>query len=222
MKRLASAMFLVLVLMLGLAQQRAAHAGIINGSVVLDTSALSGTFELAFVFIDGSGTGDGNNTVTLGNFGFGSGGSAGVVDSLLTTGGGTGTLGTGVTLVDSDFFNILAATFTAGAHLSFDIGLSTNVDAGGLPDQFSVALLQADGTQVATSDPSGANALLSVNIDSARPAFSVFSSDLTPAPIVRLAATVPEPSTVLLLPIGLALLLWSSRPLTRSPNTADV
>jgi hypothetical protein len=211
---------LVLALTLGLAHQGPAYAGAINGSVSLDTSGLSGTFELAFIFIDGSGTADANNTVALDNFFFGTGGSAGAVDSLLTTGGGTGTLGTGVTLVDSDFFNILAATFTAGTHLSFGIALTTEVDAGGTPDQFSIALLQANGTQIATTDPSGANALLSINIDSARPAFSVFASDLTPAPIAMLPATVPEPSTVLLLVIGLALVMWS-RPKAPARPAAD-
>src|SRR5258706_13630873 len=45
------------------ADQRPAHASIITGSVSLDTSALSGSFELAFVFTDGSGAGDANNTV---------------------------------------------------------------------------------------------------------------------------------------------------------------
>lgn len=210
MKSVFRGALLVLALTLGLAQQRPAHAGTIDASVSLDTSGLSGMFELAFIFIDGSGTADANNTVALDNFSFGSGGSAGAVDSLLTTGGATGTLETGVTLVDSDFFNILAATFTAGTRLSFDIGLTTRADAGATPDQFSIALLQANGTQIATRDPTGANALLSVDIDSARPAFSMFASDLTPAPIVMLPATVPEPSSLLLLVIGFAVALWSA------------
>jgi hypothetical protein len=207
MKRVIRTTLLVLVLTLGLAQQRPARAGAIDASVSLDTSGLSGLFELAFVFTDGSGTGDANNTVALDHFFFGSGGSAGGVDSLLTTGGGTGTLGTAVTLVDSDFFNILAATFTAGSELSFDIRLTTSVDAGGTPDQFSIALLQANGAQIATTDPGGANALLSIDIDSGRPAFRAFASDLTPAPIVMLPATVPEPSSLPLLVVGLALVL---------------
>src|SRR5439155_15367315 len=72
MRRVSWAMFFVLALMLAMAQ-RPAHAGIINGSVSLDTSGLSGTFELGFILTDGSATGDANNTVTLGNFGFGGG-----------------------------------------------------------------------------------------------------------------------------------------------------
>ena len=73
MKRVSWAMFFVLALMLAMAQQRPAHAGIANGSVSLDTSGLSGPFELGFILTDGSATGDANNTVTLGNFGLAAG-----------------------------------------------------------------------------------------------------------------------------------------------------
>ena len=209
MRRVSWAMFFVLALMLAMAQ-RPAHAGIINGSVSLDTSGLSGTFELGFILTDGSATGDANNIVTLGNFGFG-GGSAGAVDPLLTTSGASGDFASGVTLTDSEFFNVFASRFTPGGSLSFDFTLSTNIDAGGTPDQFFVALLQPDGTQVTTTDPSGANALLLVNIDSAQPAFGTFASELTPAPSVTFAATVPEPTSLLLLTIGLMGALWLSR-----------
>ena len=208
MRRVSWAMFFVLVLMLALAQQRPAHAGIINGSVSLDTSGLSGIFELGFVLIDGSGTGDANNTVTLNNFGFG-GGSAGAVDPVNTTGGASGDFASGVTIVDSEFFNFLAQAFTAGTGLTFDFGLTTNVDAGGTPDQFSLALFQSDGTPIPSSDQSGA--LLVVNLDSAQPGFSVFATELTPAPIVTLAASAAEPSTVSLLAFALTGALWSVR-----------
>ena len=206
MRRVSWAMFFVLALMLALAQQRPAHAGIVNGSVSLDTSGLSGTFELGFILIDGSATGDANNTVTLGNFGFG-GGSAGTVDLLLTTAGASGDFASGVTLTDSEFFNVFAQTFTAGTLLTFDFGFSTNIDAGGTPDQFSIALLQSDGTLIPSNDPSGA--LLLVNIDSAQPGFLGFATELTPAPVVTFAATAPEPSTALLVAIALTGALWS-------------
>ena len=209
MRRVSWAMFFVLAVMLALAQ-RAAHAGVINGAVSLDTSGLSGIFELGFILTDGSATGDANNTVTLGNFGFGDG-SAGAVDPLLTTSGASGDFASGVTLIDSEFFNVFASSFTPGGSLSFDFTLSTNVDAGGTPDQFFVALLQPDGTQVTTTDPSGANALLLVNIDSAQPAFGTFASELTPAPIVTFAATAPEPPSLLLLTMGLMAALRLSR-----------
>src|SRR5258706_13807897 len=151
MRRVSWAMFFVLVLMLALAQQRPAHANI-TGSVNLDTSGLSGSFELAFILTDGSGAGDANNTVTPSNFLFGAGGSGGAVDALLSTGGFSGDFTSGVSLVDSAFLNILASSFTAGTSLSFDFVLTTNVDAGGTPDQLSLALLQLDGTVINTED----------------------------------------------------------------------
>jgi len=208
MRRASWAMFFALTLMLTMAQQRPAHAGIINGSVSLDTTGLSGTFELAFILIDGSGTGDANNTVRLGNFAFG-GGSAGTVDPLFTTAGASGDFASGVTLTDSEFFNVFAETLTAGTLLSFDFGLTTNIDAGGTPDQFSLALLQSDGTPIPSSDASGA--LLVANIDSAQPAFLGFATELTPAPVVTFAGTAPEPSSMPLLVVALMAALWSVR-----------
>src|SRR5437016_8936900 len=173
---------------------RPAHADIITGSVSLDTSALSGPFELAFIFTDGSGAGDANNTVTLSNFLFGVGGSAGSVDASLSFGGESGDLTSGVSLIDSSFLNIFASSFTPGSLLSFDFGLTTNVDPGGTPDQFSLVLLQADGSVVNTEDPSGANSLLTVNLDSVHPQISTFASDLTPAAVVTEPAAARDGS----------------------------
>ncbi len=191
-----------LVALLMTAAHHPAHAGLITGSFSLDTTALSGSFKLAFLFIDGSGTGDANNTVSLSNFLFG-GGSVGAVDTSLSTGGVSVDLTSVVSLVDSAFLNILASSFTPGSLLSFDFGLTANVDPGGTPDQFSLVLLQADGTPVATEDPSGIDSLLTVNIDSSSPAFNVFASELTPAPVVTESAAVPEPPILLLLITGL-------------------
>ena len=57
MKKAAIGTLMTLMLALVLAANpRPAHADIITGSVSLDTSALSGPFELAFIFTDGSGT----------------------------------------------------------------------------------------------------------------------------------------------------------------------
>ncbi len=193
-----------------------AGAGPISGAISLDTSGLSGSFELAFILTDGSGTGDANNTVTLGDFAFGIGGSAGAVDVTLSTGGVSGDLAAGASLTDSAFLNIFAASFTPASSLTFDFDLSNNVDAGVTPDQFSVALLRSDGTVVNTGDPSGANSLLTVNLDSPNPAVDVFASELTPAPIVTPSSSVPEPASLPLLATSLMGALWFSRKSTRS------
>jgi hypothetical protein len=189
------------------AGQNSANASSITGSVSLNTSILSGPFELAFILTDGSGTGDANNAVTLSNFVFGVGGSPGAVDPSLSLGGESGNLVSGVSLFDSSFLNIFASSFTPGSSLTFDFGLSTVVDPGGTPDQFSIVLLRSDGTVVHTVDPSGVNSLLIVNIDSIHPSIVTFASDLTPAPTVSESTPVPEPSSLVLFATGLLCIL---------------
>jgi hypothetical protein len=199
MKKMRSTILITFVLALvAAAGQHSAEANSINGSVTLSTSGLSGLFELAFIFTDGSGSGDANNSVTLNTFQFGEIGSPGTVDTLLSTGGQSGSLATGVALIDSAFLNVFASTFEIGGFLFFKFSFTTNVDAGGTPDQLSFALLHDDGSPVNTVDPSGADSLLTVNLDSAHPAISTFASDLTPAPIVTLSAQAPEPDSLLL------------------------
>src|SRR5271169_1785517 len=153
----------------------------------LNTAALvgspAGPFSLALVFTDGSGLGDANNTATLSNFSFG-GGSAGSV--ITTLGGVSGDLGSSVSMLDSSFFNLFVASFVPGSSLSFLMDLTTNVDAGGIPDELSLVLFQGDGLPVPTSDPSGVDSLLRVDINSGQPTVSTF------------VLAVPEPSSLLL------------------------
>jgi len=207
--------FLVL---LTFASWHAARANTIDAAVSLDTSLLigsaAGPFELAFILTDGSGTSDANNTITLSNFAFG-GGSAGATDNTLSGGGESGSLLSGVSLIDSSFFNVFASSFTPGNTLSFLLSLTTNVDAAA-PDQFSFILLQGDGSAVNTSDSSGANSLLTVNIDSSSPSIATFASDLTPAPII--SATVPEPPSGLLMAAALCVATYMVRKKRAGPR----
>jgi hypothetical protein len=186
----------------------AAYANLVF-TVTLNTSALVGNvntpFSLAFVLIDGSGSGDGLNTVSLSDFTFG-GGNAGSVNSNLSAGGESGSLTSGVSLTDTSFFNALVSTFTPGSVLSFAVDMTTNVISGGTPDEFSFSLLEncpitaIACSNVPTTDPTGADSLLSINIDSSSPTIQTFASSLTPPP------TIPEPPTLFLLAIGLTLI----------------
>ena len=211
MRRVRKMILMSVVFVLTAGSQQPAYPNIISGSFSLDTSALPssplGPFSLAFVLIDGSGTGDGNNSVTLSGFSFG-GGSAGIVDPVLSTGGQSGNMISGVSLVDSSFLNIFASSFTSGSLLSFLFSLTTNVDVGPTPDAFALVLLQGDGTAVHTCDPSGADSLLAININSAHPTILTYCSDLTPAGVVRV---IPEPPSALLLAMGLLVALNSTR-----------
>ena len=194
------------------AGQQVAYGNIVT-TVTLDTSALigssAGPFEVAFVFSDGNGTGDGNNTVTLSNFLFGVGGSAGSVDTSLSTGGVSGDLSSGASLVDSSFLNIFASSFTPGTLLFFLLSVTTNVDAGGTPDELSLVLLQGSGFPVPTTDPSGLNTLLTIDIDSTQPTVSTF------------ALAVPEPSSLLLIVAGGLACLPRRKDLSRTISRAQ-
>jgi len=184
----------------------------ISLNVSIDTSGLptSPGSEIFFIFTDGSGTGDANNTATLTTFALG-GGSVGAVDLSNTFGGASGDISSTVSLTDSSFTNVFAETFSAGSSLSFFLSLTTNVDAGGTPDQFSISIVDPSGNFLSPSDPITGN-LLAINLDSANPSVSTLSSLVnisTPGPV-----STPEPATILLLTAGLAAIA----PLLKRPS----
>ena len=203
---------------------RTAQADVVY-NVSLDTSPLianaAGPFSLDFQFTDGSGTNDGNNTVTLSNFDFGAGGGTGLAT---TTGSVSGDLTSAVTLTDSQFFNEFTQTFTPGATLGFTVGLTTNVDAGGVPDEFTFAILDNTGAEIPTLGLF--DTLLLADIDSSSPELHGFASDTSrgtaatgdplalDAPVVTSAA--PEPSALWLPACGLIAVALRRRLRTRA------
>lgn len=147
-----------------------------------DTSSLSGSpFYLNFQFIDGSGTNDANNviTITLLNGGI-------PVGIPIVIGGASGNLTTTVLLTDSSFFNEFTQQFEPGLMLSLDVGLTNNVDVGSPPDEFTFAILDSAFQEIQTTDPTGGNVLLRIDINSSSPTVEKYSH-------------VPEPGTLLLL-----------------------
>jgi len=179
--------------------------------VDLDTTALqasaSGPFELYFQFNDGSAVGDANNVVSLSRFDFGTG--AGVGAPLLD-GGASGALAIGFTLVDNSFYNAVTQSFSVGRSLGFDVTLTTQVDPGGTPDEFSFALIDGSGNLVTTT--ALGNALLVVDIDGATPAVQTFAGTGDYAglgvPQIGQVGVVPEPGLPSMLGAGAAFLIW--------------
>ena len=185
-----------------------ARADIVD-TVTVDTSGLPSIAgsEIFFFLTDGSGTGDANNTATLSIFGFG-GGSAGTVDLSNTAGGVSGDITSTATITDNSFSNVLAQFFTAGSAISFNLDLTTNVDAGPTPDQFAFAIFDPSANPIPTSDPTGDDNLLVININSSNPAVVSYSDIVTVSPVGVVAT--PEPQTIVFLGIALLSLVLTT------------
>ena len=207
--------FLIPVLLIS-----AAHADTLF-KVTLDTGSgvftnPPGPFSLAFEFTDGSGTGDGNNIVTMSNFEFGLGGA--IVGAPFTSGGASGDLSTAVVLTDTGFDNIFFQGFTPGTILQFDLSVTTNVDPGGIPDELIMSILDSSFSPLPTTSSSPLFPLLVVDIDSPNPSVQTFGSDPSQepaaggfdffsAPVVTPESLTPEPSTGFICGISLACLI---------------
>src|SRR5579864_6454777 len=141
--------------------------------VTLDTTPLIGhpaePFSIAFSLVDGSGTGDGNTTVTLSNFTFGAGGGAPFGPSA--DGPGTsGDLTSSITLNDSDpVSNDFSQEFTQGTQFVFNLSFVTT---GSDSDTFLFGITDSSGNLIPTLDPLGEDVLLRAIIDSSGISFS--------------------------------------------------
>ncbi len=196
-----------------------ASATTVSYEVTIDTAPLighpAGPFSLDFQFIDGSGMGDANNTVTLSDFGFG-GGS--LIGTNMLTGGASGDIESILTLTDSSFFNEAQQRFIPGSSLTFRLTETGNVDPGGTPDEFSATILDSSGAGLPSTAPNGA--LLLSDISSPYPSVLSFSTSSTENPVaggppISIAAPivtstvspVPEPPSFWLVGITLIVLL---------------
>jgi len=189
--------------------------------ITMDTSPLvgNGPFTLDFQFIDGDGTGDANNTVTLSNFNAGSG-SIGTPPALTTGGVVVNPSPLSVSLTDSSFFNEVQFTFTPGDTLSFNWTATSNPDLVG-PDTFTFAILDSSGNEIPTTNPNGLESFLEVDLPAPGTGTTVITSGSSADASFKLSAptdtpgggsssTVPEPATLPLLTVAIAL-LWRAR-----------
>ena len=109
----------------------------------------------------GSQTPNSDNTITLSNFIF-TNGNVGAVS--YSAGGETGSMSSTVTLTNSAQGNELAQQFSSGVtQIQFSVSMTSNTN-NPFPDQFDVAILDGGLNNVATTDPSMGNTLVSVDL----------------------------------------------------------
>lgn len=192
------------------APRRARADLILNVSV--DTSSLQGEpgSEVYFAFTDGSGLGDGNNTVTLSGFSLG-GGALDGVDPFSTFGGAAGDMASNVSITDSSSYSQFAELLTAGTSLAFTLDATTNAEQGAIPDGLFMFLSDPNGNFVPTNDPSGANSLFAISVGSGLP--SVVNYDSAQVSLAVPPTSVPEPDSSWLASSGILALVgaWALR-----------
>jgi len=186
-------------------------------TVRLDTTPLTitpgdqaGPFSLAFQLAQGD-TNNTTNTATVSDFVFGGGSAGACPANCMTFGNVSGDATGSIHLSTSDGFEALIQTFRPGTTLSFLVDLTTNPNnpfLGAAPDTFAFSILDRSLFPIPTQDPSGADTLVTVDINSTNPTVDSYATDprrLTNAGNVSITmgpATieeVPEPGTLTLL-----------------------
>jgi hypothetical protein len=198
-------MLLVAILGAGLLTMSASSAGavplsfevVVNTAPLIPLAGSQGPFSLDFQ-LNGAGTPTAN-TVTVGNFEFGVGGS--FVGAPTTLGGASGSLASSIALSDAgNFFNELYQRFVPGNVLKFFVTMTANVTP--TPDLFSFAIL--DGTLANIPTTGLGDSLLLVNIDSSTLRLEDVETFRGTGPAAAVsAAVIPEPASILLLGSGL-------------------
>jgi len=180
-------------------------------NVTVNTSALSGTQTIVFGITDGDGVAD--NNLALSGFAFGGGSTEGLANYIGT--GISGDLSSEIDLDDSGFSALFYQQFDPGSLLSFSLD-TTNNFAGGTPDAFAMYICDAT-LSTCYSDDTSSGAMLVLNLTGGTLTPSSFilngaSDQGLAAPVVTAATTAaPEPTSFLLLAVGIAALLLGKK-----------
>lgn len=206
--------------------------------VNVDPSALignpAGPFSLDFQLINGgqpilTNQFDDPNQAIINNFNFFGGSPLG---SPTLIGFAIGDLSSQVVLTDpgtqnvSSFVNEFSQPFAPGPRLTFRVDLTTNFfkQIGQFfdpsspffgqpplpPDQFSFGILDATGFEIPTTDPTGANRLIVVDINSNNPTIQVFQGIAPPVSVS--VAVIPLPAAAqMAVPTWMLATAWSWR-----------
>jgi hypothetical protein len=169
----------------------------------ISTAPLNGSSGFFVIDFLGGDPIDGN-TASISNFS-----SDWTLQGNTPSGGYSGDLVPGpLILNDSQFFNEWSQMVTFGSSASFVLDLTTNFTSGGIPDDLSIYLLDSTGNPYATTDPTGADSLLNIDVGQAVPAPMVYNSDFATLTLSPLA-NIPEPLPVFLLPLALLIIVWT-------------
>ncbi len=127
--------------------------------VIVDTTPLAGVSGfIGFDFVSGDGVP--NNTISIQGFG-----TDGLFGPPSFTGDASGDLLAGPLLLgDSQFFNSALVPVQFGTVVGFELHTTEAGTSLPAPDEFSFFILDGFMTTLPTTDPSGANALLVVDI----------------------------------------------------------
>lgn len=172
---------------------------------------------LAFDFLAGSP--QLNNTAVIDSFL-----TNGILNTFSISGSVIGTLTPGpLTLTDSSFFNEWLQGFTYGSTISFNVKTGDSVSQGGIPDSFGFYLLDSNRNPFLTSDPSGADALFTIDLNGSQTTPTSFVSTVAQVSITPVSNSLPEPSSLLLtLPfIVFVMLAISRRPAHSQENNVN-
>lgn len=167
-------------------------------TVHIDTTPLAGVAGfIAFDLVDGSSPDP--SSVVISDFS-----SPIQLGSATISGGVTGSLPGQVGITSTSFFNSLlqGVQFAAG-QTSFSLDFSVSHQALAIPASFALFLLDSSQAPFATSDPTGANALLVFDLTTVLvpQAYGSASAGAT-------VTLIPEPGSWALFALGLAALAW--------------
>ena len=179
-----------------------------------------GPFFLDFQLFSGAAN---DNTVVLNSFNFGGGAPGAVYTQSASTsfiplpavepaGGASGSASSAIILTDDPTmssnaaaFNEIIEVFTPGSAVSFDFNSSTNLtnSTTAAPDEFSFAILDHNGDELATNAPDGVS-LMTATFNQPAITIDTYTTSLT-------TTVVPLPSAAWMSLAILPLLAYASR-----------
>jgi subtilisin family serine protease/PKD repeat protein len=156
--------------------------------VSVDLKSLRGlSGSLVMDFIDGDGSN--NNQVKL--LEYASDGAMTLSAQLLGDASGSLIPGPG-RIGDGQFLNEISQATVYGSTLSFLLKTSTNGNFAPTPDGYSLYLLDSNGLPYSTDEPTGANALVAIDITGTQPIPEIFASPHAVATVQTVGAPVAK------------------------------